>query len=494
MKRRPSISLALAANAVLSAAATGAAVAVAPAAAAGTPPALAWHDCHTAQTPASLECATLDVPLDRSRPDGPKIKLALDRLPATDPAHRVGPLLVNPGGPGGSGTAVVAQGGMLLGIPDLKPLREHFDIIGLDPRGVGESTPVRCSTPVYDPATPTLPADPAQYRRMVADSRAHGLDCAKATGPLIGHVDTVSAARDIDAVRAALGAPEISWLGVSYGTELGAAYAELFPGRVRAMVLDGAVDHSRSMARQAVEESAAIEREFGRFAAWCRGTADCPLHDRDIAGDFDALLARADRGEVTDHTLGRRVSAAEVTSAAYNHLALRFLWPHLATALAAAERTPSDPALLDQALPATDPGYTAYRAIGCQDFPPALRGYADLRDRMAAVERAAPHMWRYSEFWSWTTGCAGWPGKAANPPRPQHISGVPTILVVGNTYDPSTPYAWARSLAAHIDGSRLLTYDGDGHTALYHSSCARELEADYLVTTDAPAAGTVCRD
>jgi pimeloyl-ACP methyl ester carboxylesterase len=458
-----------------------------------SPASPAWHDCHTANTSPQLECATLTVPLDWSRPGGRRISIALNRLRATDPAHRLGPLLVNPGGPGGSGTAVVAQGGMLLGTPDLAALRRRFDLIGFDPRGVGDSTPIRCSTPVYDPAAPTFPADEKQYRQLVAGSRRHGLDCAKETGPLLQHVDTISAARDVDAVRAALGASKISWLGVSYGSELGAFYAELFPRRVRTMVLDGAVDHSRTVARDAVDESTAIEREFGRFAAWCQATAECSLYGHDVIGDFDALTARADRGEITDTALGRTVSGAELTGAAYTYLTLRVLWPDLASALAAAERTPPDPSSLDRGISGIDPTYTAYRAIGCHDFPPRLRGLPDLRARMTAVKRAAPHMWRYSEVWDWTTGCSGWPVKPANPPRLQHVTGAPAILVVGNTYDPATPYAWAQGLARQISTSRLLTYDGDGHTALYNSTCARRLEVDYLITGRPPAPGTVCR-
>ncbi|MCO5968515.1 alpha/beta hydrolase [Actinoallomurus soli] len=487
MKRSSVTTVVMAATALL---ASGSAAAAATSGPASAP---AWHDCHTESTPQQLECATISVPLDWSRPDGRRITLALNRLPATDPQHRIGSLLLNPGGPGGSGTAVVAQGGMLLGTPDLKPLRERFDLVGFDPRGVGDSTPVRCSTPVYDPAAPTLPATPAEYRRLAESDRRHGLDCLRATGPLLGHVDTVSAARDVDAIRAALGERRISWLGVSYGTELGAAYARLFPGHVRAMVLDGAVDHTRSVARDAVDESAAMEREFHRFAQWCQDQADCPLRGRDIAADFDALTARADKGEIVDRDLGRPLTAAEVTGGAYTYLTLTFLWPQLAQALADAEKTPSDPTALGQAVPGVDPAYTAYRAVGCQDFPPELRGFADLRTRLAKVKKAAPHLWRYSEMWDMTSGCSGWPVPAANPPRPERISGAPAILVVGNTYDPATPYAWARSLARRIDGSRLLTYDGDGHTALYNSSCARGREVDYLITGQVPPAGTICR-
>lgn len=454
---------------------------------------LHWRDCHTDNTAKDLQCATLRVPLDWAHPHGPTISLAIDRLPATDPAHRIGPLLVNPGGPGGSATAVVAQGGMLLGAPELATVRQRFDLVGVDPRGVGDSTPVRCAKPVYDPSVPAFPRTEAQYRSMLTSSHTHGRDCAAHTGPLLGHVDTVSVARDLNAVRVALGAPTISFLGVSYGTELGSIFAQRYPDRVRAMVLDGAVDHGRSLARDAVDESRAIEDEFGRFARWCAGTSDCALHGTDVLGDFDALTARADRGEIVDGQLGRPVTGAELTGGAYGYLTLRSMWPQLATALAAAETNPSDPTGLDAAAPANDPTYPAYRAVACQDFPPRLHGLGDQRARESHIRTVAPHTWRYSEMWDMTLGCSGWPVPAANPPHRQHITGAPPILVVGNTHDPATPYRWARSLAGQIDGSRLLTYDGDGHTALENSSCARTREAAYLVTGRAPAPGTVCR-
>jgi pimeloyl-ACP methyl ester carboxylesterase len=478
-------------SAALGAVVVAAALVTAPA---PPPQALRWHDCHTADTPARLECATLAVPLDWSDPDGPTITLALDRLAATDPAHRIGPLLVNPGGPGGSGVDVVSYGGMLLGSPELRGLQSRFDLVGFDPRGVGHSTPVRCPLPLYDPAVSPFPASRAGYARLVAANRRAGAACARSTGELIAHVDTRSAARDVDAIRRALGVPAISWLGVSYGTELGAVYAELYPNRVRAMVLDGAVDHSRSTARAAVDEARAIEAAFHRFAAWCRAAPDCALRGDDIVAGFDALIARADRGEITDPHLGRPVTAVELTSATYQYLTFTPFWPALASALAAAEARPGDPSALLEFTSFRFPFYPAYRAVGCHDFAPEVRGPADLRARAARIRSVAPHLWRYSEFWDFTSGCLGWPVRPANPPQRQHVVGAPPILVVGTTHDPATPYAWAVELARHLDGSRLLTHDGDGHTALDHSACARTVEAAYLVTGTPPPRGTVCRD
>lgn len=458
------------------------------------PPALSWHDCHTAQTPKQLQCATLAVPLDWSHPRRGSITLSLNRLPATDPAHRIGPLLLNPGGPGGSGTEVVAYGGMLLGTPALQPLRQRFDLIGFDPRGVGGSQPVRCDAPVYDPGSPAFPSTSAQYQAMLDSAHRHGSDCAHRTGAEIGHVDTVSAARDMDAIRQALGDRTISYLGVSYGTELGETYARLFPGHLHRTVLDGAIDHSRPMATDAVDEAAAIQAEFSRFTAWCGATASCALHGQDIPAGLAALIARADRGEITDPTLKRRLTSTEITAGVYDHLYMTAMWPDLATSLASAAATPSDPSKLTEAIPAKDPTYPSYRAISCHDFAPKVTGLGDLAAREKAVRRAAPDMWRYSEFWDMTTGCAGWPVRPANPPHRERVTGAPPVLVVGNTHDPATPYPWARALSGQIAGSRLFTVDGDGHTALYNSACGRAAEVAYLTGGTLPAPGATCRD
>jgi pimeloyl-ACP methyl ester carboxylesterase len=465
--------------------------------AAGSPPAssaLSWHDCHDAAVP-RLECATVRVPVDWGRPHGPTIALALDRLPATDPQHRVGPLLVNPGGPGGSGFDAVEQGILPLSAfgSAFAEVFARFDVIGFDPRGVGRSAAVQCPRPLYEPTLNLFPTTRRQYRDLLAFNRRAGAACARQTGTLLSHVDGRSVARDVDAIRAALGVEQISWFSLSYGTELGSTYAEMFPRRVRAMVLDGAIDHSLPLATAVVTEARAGEDALQRFADWCRDPATrCDLPGRDALAAFDALVARADRGEIVSSALGRPVTAAEITDGVYQNLTLAFLWPDLAGNLAAAAS--GDATLLTSAASFQDAAtLAAYRSIGCHDFPPAVRDLADLRRRAAAVRAAAPRMWRFSEFWSLTAGCVGWPVPPAYPPRRQHVVGVPTVLIVGNTHDPATPYPWAVGLSGQIAGSRLLTYDGDGHTAMFHSECARVAEADYLVSLRPPAPGTICR-
>ncbi|SEP52143.1 alpha/beta hydrolase [Amycolatopsis saalfeldensis] len=450
-------------------------------------PALQWTPCATRPEP-TARCAHVDVPLDRTRPEAGTARLALAELPATDPAHRIGSLLINPGGPGGSGVGYVQFGGF--SGPEFAQLRQHFDLVGFDPRGVWFSTPKITCDPakLYDPAVNRYPATEAEYAALLAHNRAAGEDCLAKTGPMLGQADTQSAAEDVESIRVALGEPKISWLGVSYGTELGAVYASKHPDHVRAMVLDGAVDHARPLRQAIIEEAAATEDSLVRFASWCEGSAECALHGVDVLRYYDDLVARG----AYSSALGRTATGDELSSGVYGFLASRSQWPDLGRALAAAGGDHPDSAALTQVASFFSPIYGAYRAIGCQDFPSPFTGLADLRVTAGLVRAVAPHSWRYSEFWDFTSGCAGWPVPAKNPPQPSPVHGAPPILVVGGTHDPATPLAWARGLADSIDGSVLLTRTDDGHTGLDNSPCARAEEVKYLVSGITPGPGKVC--
>ncbi|MEV6449201.1 alpha/beta hydrolase [Amycolatopsis sp. NPDC051716] len=453
---------------------------------------LTWRPCATQQEP-SAECATVDVPIDRARPELGSAQLALARLPALDPGGRLGSLLVNPGGPGGSGVGFVQFGG--LASPDLAQLRQRFDVVGFDPRGDWYSTPrITCDpATLFDPALNRFPSTRAGFGALVAHNRRAGADCLARTGPLLRNADTQSAAEDIETIRAALGEPKISWLGLSYGTELGAVYASKHPGRVRAMVLDGAIDHARPMNQAILEEAAATEDALVRFADWCRAATGCALHGQDVLRFYDDVVARAARGLIWSSDLGRPATADEVSAGVYGHLYLRDDWPALGRDLAAAGGEFPDAKGLTERNQFLSPIYGAYRAIGCHDFPSPFTGPADL-DRMARLVRAvAPHSWRYSEYWDFASGCTGWPIPPKNPPQPHPVHGAPPILVVGGAHDPATPLAWARGLAASIDGAALLTRTDDGHTGLFNTACARAAEVAYLVRGVVPGRGAICR-
>jgi len=454
--------------------------------------ALTWRPCATQQEP-SAECATVEVPIDRARPELGSAQLALARLPARDPSRRIGSLLVNPGGPGGSGVGFAQFGG--LASPELAQLRQRFDVVGFDPRGDWYSTPrITCdAATLFDPALDRFPSTRAGFDALVAHNRKAGADCLARTGPLLANADTQSAAEDIETIRAALGEPKISWLGLSYGTELGAVYASKHPGRVRAMVLDGAIDHARPMSQAILEEAAATEDALVRFADWCRGAAACALHGQDVLRFYDDVVARAARGGIRSSDLGRPATADEVSAGVYGHLYLREDWPALGKDLAAAGGEFPDARGLTERNQFLSPIYGAYRAIGCHDFPSPFTGPADMAWLARLVRAAAPHSWRYSEYWDFASGCTGWPVPAKNPPQPHPVHGAPPILIVGGAHDPATPLAWARGLAASIDGAALLTRTDDGHTGLFNSACARAAEVAYLVNGVVPGRGAVCR-
>ncbi len=452
-----------------------------------------WTSC-PGQPQAGAECSTLAVPLNHDRPRAGSISVALARLPALDPSKRIGTLVLNPGGPGGSGVGAIAYDPTLASLPELATVRERFDIVGFDPRGVGASTPVVCPTPLHDPTIDLFPRSRADFRALVRFNKAAGQGCRDATGALIAQVDTRSVIDDVDAIRQALGEQQISWVGLSYGTEIGALYAEKYPRRVRAMVLDGVVDHSTPTRIAAMEQAQAIEGALLRFASRCGSSPECPLQGQPVLDLYDGVIAAAERGELPAAALGRPATAVEVSAGAFAILQLRPAWPQLAGALAVAAGLagPADAsALVGQATFLNDT-YPAYRTVGCHDFAPRTRGWRDLAAQGGNLRAVAPHTWRYSEFWDWTSGCAGWPVKAANPPARLEVRGTAPILLVGNRYDPATPLAWARRVQHSIAGSRLLTVDSDGHTAILHSSCARTQMARYLVDGTLPPSGSVC--
>ncbi|NUT96189.1 MAG: alpha/beta fold hydrolase [Saccharothrix sp.] len=445
-------------------------VAVVAPAVARAEPGIAWQACGEQ----GAECGSLGVPLDWDRP-GERITLAVSRVKA-DPARRIGVLFINPGGPGGPGVPMVRDYAREVFPADL---RDRFDIVGVDPRGVGESRPaITCPTPPFDPAVTQFPATPEQYQRLVSYNRRVAEDCRRATGPLIDHVDTISAARDFDAVRKALGERQVSWLGLSYGTLLGTTYARLFPDRVRAAVFDGAVDHTVGTRRMASDEARVTEDVFARFAQWCAEETKCALHDRDVTAFYQSLL---DRAPLPAQGIPNGIPAEQLGYGTYSALYSPANWSRLAELLRDAE---TDAAPF--AAQSTDP---AYRVIACHDFPSDVRGFADLAVRQREVRRIAPVTRGYVEGWDVQAGCAGWPVPAANPWRRETVRGAANVLVVSGEHDPATPMVWGRGLARQIAGSRLLTWSGVGHTAYFNDRATLEREVAHLVSPPSPTSG-----
>jgi pimeloyl-ACP methyl ester carboxylesterase len=467
--------------------------------------AITWHGCGRG-LPASLKCGELRVPLDYAHPRGAKITLGFNRLLAQDRAHRVGSLIVNPGGPGGPGSSVVAieAAGRHLWHP---ALHQRFDMIGMDPRGTGTSTPIRCRAATFNRPVSLFPRTAAEFRRLTAWARAFGASCRTATGPLLGHVDTASVARDMERLRQALGDGKLNFLGLSYGAHLGFAYAERYPRRIRTMALDGISNHSTSINTLFSDAAAAYEDTLNRFGAWCAQTTSCALHGRDALALFDALVQQADQRpipapECADGSCHPTVTGGELRMNAFNLLLVKDgipalgvpTWTDFASALARAEQGDASAFSSHFAQSARDDPFPGL-AINCSDYPREVRSYRDFGAKALLGRIIAPHTQGASEAWLGILGCMRWPVPLANPPHRARVRGAPPILVAASTHDPSTPYVWAQELRDQLPGAVLLTRDGDGHTSSWlGGGRTRDAIARYLVTRRAPPPNTVYPD
>ena len=445
--------------------------------------AVRWRACGS-----GVQCGRVLVPLDHARPDGPRISIALARVPASRPATRIGTLIVNPGGPGGSGVQLARHAAQVFS----RPLRERFDIVGFDPRGVGRSTAMRCpgrqAAAIAGDFDPTPDTRGGRAAILAAFARL-GRSCRAASGALLAHVDTNSAAEDIERIRAALGEEKISYLGFSYGTLLGAAYADRHPDRVRAFVLDGAVDPALSATELNLQQARAFERELQAFLRWCAGSRGCAFAGGRRPGRvLDAFIRRVDRKPLR---VGRRsVGEATTVSAIANALYNREAWDVLADALADAVRRRDAEGLLrlgsvDDEQASAGPFF----AVNCLDRPaPAAGSLAALERRFARVARH----FGPTNFYT-LAACTRWPVRAVGVPAPYRAVGAPPILVVGTTGDPATPYGWSRSLASQLASGVLLTRIGHGHTGYGSNTCIDAAVDTYLVDARPPRSGTVCR-
>ena len=450
------------------------------------PPAVAWHPCN-----GTHQCASLDVPLDYAAPSGPHIAIALERRPAGT-TRRIGSLVINPGGPGESGILNLSKDLALLPPGVLA----RFDVIAFDPRGVGQSSPVHCEGGSRGgPSPDPVPTTPAGEDALLAVDRAYAAACLHGSGQiLLDHVGTVDVARDLESLRRAVGDPGLTYLGLSYGTLLGATYAGLFPRNVRAMVLDGALDPSLTMADLAGAQAKGFQDALDAFFGWCAGNGACAWRPGpDPHGAFEALVAAVRRRPLA--VGARQVGPQEFYTGTFATLYARSFWPSLGRALAAvtAGDGSSMLGLYDGYERTGDPSFSgdANNAVTCLDHP-VPRDPSLYFQRAAEARRLAPD---FGPLFAWgALTCAVWPAHDAQARPVASISapGSPPIVVVGTTRDPATPYAWAQALARQLAHGVLLTRVGEDHVAIFSSSCVRAFDETYLVTGVAPATGTVC--
>ncbi|MFV0633335.1 alpha/beta hydrolase [Demequina sp.] len=455
-----------------------------------------WSQC------GELDCATVQVPLDWSEPDGATISVAINRYPARDQDARIGSLLINPGGPGASGldyTEVLAASAG-------DELVDAYDIVGFDPRGVGESTAIACGTSAqideyFLPDRPiTSQADIDEWDRLNAEFAEL---CQAGSGRVAENVDTASVAKDMDVLRAILGDDKLHYLGFSYGTQLGATYAELFPENVGRLVLDGAVDFLLPGDEVGAQQAEGFESALTAFLQWCTGKEECALgNDVEQARTTIQDLLDTAKAEPyytgTNLDLNGNLMIYGIVVTLYDEGS----WDYLEQGLAEVIEQSTGGILLFLAnfyLDRSDStgeylsnSQVAFTAINCLDADTSdVMDLADYQETKALMEEASP---TFGWWFASSTGCQNWPWTAD-----VHITSLDqaatagdNILVIGTTNDPATPYAWAQSLSERL-GSTLLTYEGEGHTAYGRSNqCIIDAVDGFLVGGQMPDSGTEC--
>ncbi len=447
------------------------------------------------------ECAELIVPLDYSDPGGETIEISVLKMPATGSRGYLGSLLVNPGGPGGSGVDYAAAADFIVG-PDV---RRRYDIVGFDPRGVGRSAPVDCVPDAelddYLGMDPT-PDDAAEQRTAEEIAESFAQSCDTNVGPLLGHISTVDVTRDMDILRAALGEERFAYLGKSYGTYLGAVYAEQFPDGVGRFVLDGALPPDLTSAEIAVGQAEGFERATRAWAADCIEEGDCPLGGTvdEVMGGVGDLIERLDaepvpvRGDARVQEMGEGWATYGMVAAMYDQGQWSFLTDALRDVVETDDATELM-ALANQYARRTPGGaYTsnimeAFVAVSCLDRPADAEGY---REAMEEAQRRAPTWGRFMVGAS--SPCDFWPHEpVGGGPRVIEAPGSAPIVVVGTTRDPATPYEWSEQLADQLENGIMVSFDGDGHTAYTRGSeCVdKAIDAFYLDGT-VPEDGLSC--
>nr|WP_229701362.1 alpha/beta hydrolase [Streptomyces camponoticapitis] len=476
---------------------------------------LDWKDCPTPSAaegggtaPSPLpggtkwKCASMAAPLDYAKPKGDTIDLALIRAETSDPDKRIGSLVFNFGGPGGSGVTALPSFGK-----DYEKLRTRYDLVSFDPRGVGRSDPVECKDDKQLDAyyaKDMTPDDSAEEKSFIGGLKWYASGCEQKSGKALPHVGTVNAARDMDLMRQVLGDDKLDYFGISYGTELGGVYAHLFPKSVGHAVFDAVVDPTEGTEQGSLGQAKGFQLALTNFAKDCVSRGDaCQLPGSDpqeIENFVVKLLDRLDKKPITG--LGsRKLTETQATNGIAQALYSKELWPLLEQGLDEADG--GNGALLlvlsDAMNGRNEKGQysniqAANAAVNCVDSKERYT-LAQTKAKLPDFREASPV---FGEFLGWgLLGCSEWPVPGESDRPDVSAPGSAPILVIGNTGDPATPFEGARAMVKAL-GKGVgveLTFEGQGHGA-YNSgnACVRDAVNGYLLDNKVPKAGTVCRN
>ncbi|MEO5920252.1 MAG: alpha/beta hydrolase [Pseudolysinimonas sp.] len=456
---------------------------------------LVWRGCG-----GGMQCTTAEAPMNWDDPEQATIELALVRQPAT--GDRLGSLLINPGGPGGSGYDFVLES---VDYATSDRLQERFDIVGFDPRGVGRSSAVSCyDDPAFlDDYNYGIVAGEYGSDEWIANlaqaNKEFGDACLEHTGPLLQYVDTVSAARDLDLLRAVLGDKKLNYLGYSYGTFLGATYADLYPGKTGRLVLDGALDPATTDFDVTATQATGFESTMRAYLDDCIGREGCPFQagTENAMSQIGSLLDSLQASPLTAPD-GRQLGAGVMFIAIILPLYNQENWPYLDDLFTEVMSGETETAfLLADSYNArnadgtySDNSTEAFVSINCLDYV-SDSSIETMRAQAAELIALAPVFGPRMAYGG--TSCAAWPFPATRVREAIAAPGSADILVVGTSNDPATPYVWAQALAAELENGHLITYHGEGHTAYNKSnSCVDDAVDDYFIDGTVPESDPDC--
>lgn len=459
-----------------------------------------WVLCH-----GEMQCAEVFAPMDWNDLEGERITLALVKQPAKS-GTSLGTIFVNPGGPGGSGYDYVASS---IDFAVGQPLQEHYDIVGWDPRGVGLSSPVTCLSAEgmdeYLFGASVADDHEVGSERWVAlaarETAEYGEACLDSTGDLLNYVDTISTVHDLDMLRAIVGDEKLNYLGYSYGTYIGARYADHYPEHVGKLVLDGAIDPTVSMAEMVRSQTVGFEAALRAYVTDCLTDDDCPFSGSvdDAMNDWRELLEKVEAEPLLGAD-GRWLSVSTLLTAIVTPLYSPNSWSYLDELYTATSAGNPWMGLLlaDVYYGRTNGEYEdnsneAFSAINCLDYPASNDIMSEI-DRMRAeaaeLSELAPTIGKYQGYGD--VFCASWPAKGVTERAPVTAAGADPILVVGTTGDPATPYHWSVALAEQLESGVLVTFNGEGHTAYGKSTCVGDVVEQYFLEGAVPSADPQC--
>jgi pimeloyl-ACP methyl ester carboxylesterase len=482
-------------------------------------PHISWAECPS-DILAGVDCGSVEVPLayepgnSTSAHGNETVTLFLARLNATGIANDTNTagnesreaLFFNPGGPGVAPSLLVAFGQVVANLGFSSDVRERYDIIGLDPRGVGKSSPVKCDPKIFNERIKTFVNNTSSYKALRKHNRRLGESCANLTGPLIDHLDATHVAKDHELVRRALGTKKFNYLGISYGSLYGQEYISLFPESVGRLALDGLIDHSQSEIATLLTEATAYEATLNKFFQWCDTNTTCALHGNDTKKAWDTVLSRADSKPIPapgcDNTCHSNVTGEDIRYNAQSFLqfvdfSFSSNWGDLGDALVQAlsgnATLLSSPLATDEISAGIDGSPISYLAIGCQDWSHRGRSFEDIELRLQAIRPFAPRTLGATQTYYYQSGCLNWPANTTlhQVSLPDSTDDAPPVLLVQSVYDPSCSIAWANGLREQLASGISITRNGTGHTSHFLLGETRDVIDKYLATGEMPKDGSV---